>query len=74
MIAALNHAGDSDSSGCPVTEKDSKMFRNSRMRWELRRGRALDVWSSGEYPSSSVDSINFTIFAALVNDRELPFK
>ena len=33
------------------------MFRNLRMRWELRRGRALDIWSTGEYPSDVLSNL-----------------
>ena len=33
------------------------MFRNLRMRWELRRGRALDIWSTGGYPSDVLSNL-----------------
>lgn len=33
------------------------MFRNLRMRWELRRGRALDIWSTGEYPADVLSNL-----------------
>ncbi|MBO5815488.1 MAG: hypothetical protein J6R30_05175 [Bacteroidales bacterium] len=33
------------------------MFRNLRMRWELRRGRALDIWSAGDYPADVLSNL-----------------
>ena len=27
------------------------------MRWELRRGRALDIWSTGEYPADVLSNL-----------------
>ena len=33
------------------------MFRSLRMRWELRRGRALDIWSTGEYPADVLSNL-----------------